>query len=103
MVRVSRRGVAIAALALPLAVAATVGTGTATASPADAGRVYISDATLTSTSQEVTINVKLGLLEHGKLGLTPPGGTKPAKVASGTGPQTRAVILTAACPAHTAP
>src|SRR5690606_40547584 len=61
MVRVSRRGVAIAALALPLAVAATVGTGTATASPAGAGRVHISDTTLTSTSQKVTISIKLGL------------------------------------------
>lgn len=98
--RTGRRRLAAALLALPLAVATAVVSSTATASSADAGRIQISDSKLTSTSQEVTIRVRLGALEKGKLGLTPPGGTEPVQVAKGTGPKMLSYTLSLSCPTY---
>lgn len=86
--RTWRARLAAAALVLPVAASVALVGSVVTAAPAEAGRISVSDSTLTSRSDEVTISVKLGLLEHGKLGLTPPGGSKPVTVAKGDGPRT---------------
>lgn len=98
--RASRRRLAAGAFVLPVAAAAVLVGSVATAPQANAGRIQVSDTTLTSTSQSVTISVKLGALEKGKLGLTPPGGTKPVQVASGTGPKKLSYTMSLSCPTY---
>ncbi|MQA04138.1 MAG: hypothetical protein GEV07_15895 [Streptosporangiales bacterium] len=95
--RLGRPRPAVLLLALP-AVAGALVVGTATAPPADAGRVQVSDTRFTSTGQQVTVSVQLGPLEKGKLGLTPPGGSKPVEVASGTGPKKLSYTMSLSCP-----
>lgn len=96
--RTWRARLAAACVALPVAATAALVGSVVTAAPAEAGRISVSDSTLTSRSDTVTISVKLGLLEHGKLGLTPPGGSKPVTVAKGNGPKTLSYTFSTACP-----
>ncbi|MQA78055.1 MAG: hypothetical protein GEV10_06190 [Streptosporangiales bacterium] len=96
--RTWRARLAAACVVLPVAATAVLVGSVITAAPAEAGRISVSDSTLTSRSDEVTISVKLGLLEHGKLGLTPPGGSKPVTVAKGDGPKTLSYTLSLSCP-----
>lgn len=95
--RTGRRSPVRVLLAVPLAAGALVAS-VVSAPPAEAVRVQVSDTRFTSTSQQVTISVQLGPLEKGKLGLTPPGGSKPVEVASGTGPKKLSYTMSLSCP-----
>lgn len=83
----ARRRFAAALLALPVAAGVSLLSSVGTASEADAGRIKVSDTNVTSTSEDVTVSVQLGVAEYGELGVTAPGHSKPVKVDSGTGPK----------------
>lgn len=85
---------AAAVLVAPTALAMTAAADAAGAAPERAGTLSVSDGTITSRSERVTVNVKVPALYQGALGIAAPGHSAATKVASGNGGQTLSYTFT---------